>query len=69
MKKYSVKDLKLIAETLNVLLEESDNTSGAQINIFHASRFYNDTSYIDYSKRFKVYKKYKGWKPLNEIFV
>ena len=64
MKKLTIKDLKLVVHTLNVLCKDSNKTKGVELNTIHFSRFHNDTHYIDYNEKrlaFGVYKKYDGF--------
>ncbi len=63
----SREELELVAFTLNVLSTQSDKIiTPPLLNTYHTSRFYNDTHYIDFGGKCKVYKKYKGWKPNSE---
>ncbi len=72
IKSYFKRQLDTIAHTLNVLNADSDKTTGLNFNTYHFTRFFNKTHYIDYQeaqKKFKVYRKYKGWKPNEETIT
>lgn len=69
---YTLTDLNVIAKAINILLLSSDHTYGIKMDSVHISRFYNKTHYLDFnekSRKCKVYKKYKGWEPVEEKFV
>lgn len=71
LKNYSQSELKTIAEALNMLRKDSNETKGVVMNTWHFTRFANKTHYIDFNeikKQFYVYKHYNGFKRNNEQF-
>lgn len=68
-KVYTVAELQIIANALNVLTTDTSECKGAIVNTYQFSRYYNSTHYIDYNDRlkvFKCYKKYTGWEPIEK---
>lgn len=74
MKIYSKKQLKLIAESLNTLIQNSNKTDGALMNSYHLSRFQSKSHCLDYhegAKKIKVYLKDKEYPSMlnDEVFL
>ena len=63
---FTTEELNVIAKALNILKIQTPQAMGVSMNTYHMTRFYNETHYIDSAGTFKVYKKYKGWKPNEE---
>ncbi len=60
-RKYNMRELRTICGLLNRLSEFGFET----LNMTHIEPFFCETHYIDYNttmKKFRVYKKYKGWR-------
>lgn len=70
IKRYSTKELRIIANALNVLMRDSDKAKGMSMNLHHILRFHNNTHYIDHHDKLgcKVYKKLYDYKNPEEIF-
>lgn len=64
MDRYNNNELKIIAKALNVIYTTKCNDGTPTFCVNTYNKFYSQTHYIDYHerlKKFKVYKKYKGW--------
>lgn len=64
-KRYTHKDLKIIAHTINALKDGGHEAAPIAFNLHQVKLFRNKLFYFDYNekeKKFKVYLKYKGFK-------